>query len=76
MRSEWNVDVWPGLVDFEKAFDSIEHEKIWQVLADRGVDADYIDLFTILYGKQTASVMAGTKSRDFPVERGVNKATP
>ena len=65
-----------GLVDFEKAFDSIEHEALWQVLADQGVDTDYIDLLAALYENQAAAVTAGAKSRDFLVERGVKQGDP
>ena len=35
--NEWNVDLWLGLGDFEKAFDSIEHSPLWEALAERGV---------------------------------------
>ena len=26
--SEWNLDLWLGLIDFEKAFDSVEHSAL------------------------------------------------
>ena len=65
--AEWNVKLWMGLVDFEKAFNSIEHEALWQVLADQGVDDDYIDLLAVLHNNQIACVTAGANSRDFPV---------
>lgn len=74
--SEWNVDFWFGLVDFEKAFDTIEHDALWQVLVDQGVDTAYIDLLMALYANQTASVSAGTQSRSFVIERGVKQGDP
>ena len=46
--SEWNVDLWLGLVDFEKAFVSIEHDGLWHVLADQGAHGDYVDLLKTL----------------------------
>ena len=74
--AEWNVELWMGSVDFEKAFDSIEHEALWQVLPDQGVDDDHIDFLTVLYNNQTACVTAGANSRDFPVGRGVKQGDP
>ena len=65
-----------GLVNFEKAFDSIEHEALWQVLADQGVDDDYIDLLAVLYSNQIACVTGGANSQDFPVGRGVKQGDP
>ena len=65
-----------GFVDFEKAFDSIEHEGLWHVLADQGVEVDYIELLKLLYKDQTASVLAGAKSRSFHVGRGVKQGDP
>ena len=35
--AEWNVDLWLGLVDFEKAFDTIEHPALWDALRALGV---------------------------------------
>ena len=29
---EWNQDLWLGLVDFEKAFDTVEHQSLFEVL--------------------------------------------
>ena len=63
--AEWDVDLWLGLVDFEKAFDSIEFDAMWSVLYSQGVDAEYVDLLKVLYSSQKAAVLAGAKSRDF-----------
>eukprot|EP00959_Pyramimonas_sp_CCMP1952_P308046 6447040-Pyramimonas_sp.AAC.1 len=35
--AEWNEDLWLGLVDFEKAFDAVEHPALWDVLRTLGV---------------------------------------
>ena len=63
-------------MDFEKAFDTIEHEALWTVLADQSVDVAYIDLLKTLYRKQTATVVAGTESRVFTLQRGVKQGDP
>ena len=37
--SEWNAPVWLGLVDFEKAFDTVEHSTLWCALCELGVQS-------------------------------------
>ena len=62
--AEWNVELWLGLVDFEKAFDSVEHDELWKALSEHGIDASYVDLLKRLYSRQTAAVLVGSKSRE------------
>ena len=62
--SEWRSELWLGLIDFEKAFDTVEHDVLWEVLKDQGLHPDYID------DGQTAYVQAGAASRRFPLLRG------
>ena len=42
---EWHIQLWVAAIDFAKAFDSIEHEYIWQALKDQGVAPGYIHAF-------------------------------
>ena len=51
---EWNVDTWLGLVDFEKAFDTVEHDALWTVLKEQTIEPAYIELLKKLYKQQTA----------------------
>jgi hypothetical protein len=74
--SEWNTDLWLGLVDFEKAFDTVEHDALWKVLAEQGVSQGYICLLRKLYKDQTACVQAGAASREFALSRGVKQGDP
>ena len=39
---EWNVDLRTGFVDFEKAFDTVDHEAVCTVLKDLEVDPCYV----------------------------------
>ena len=34
---EHNFLLWIGMVDFEKAFDEVDHAALWQVLVKQGV---------------------------------------
>ena len=65
--SEWRSELWLGLIDFEKAFDTVEHDVLWEVLKDQGLHPDYIDIIKRLYDGQTAYVQAGAASRRFPL---------
>ena len=74
--NEYNFPLWFALVDFEKAFDSVEHAALWDVLEKQSVPAQYVDLIKSLYEGQTASVQAGVRSREFAIERGVKQGDP
>jgi len=65
-----------GLVDFEKAFDTVEHRALWATLADQGIDSGYLEVLQRLYGSQSATVMAGAESRSFSLQRGVKQGDP
>jgi len=74
--NEFNIPVWMALVDFEKAFDTVEHEPLWEALRELGVEGSYIDLIRVLYEKQCATVLAGKESRTFDIKRGVKQGDP
>ena len=74
--AEWNTELWLGLVDFEKAFDTVEHPPLWAALKELGVTPAYIDILQLLYNRQEATVAAGQMSRPFPIERGVKQGDP
>ena len=65
-----------GLFDFKKAFDTVEHEPLWDALAELGVQTEYINLLKVLYSRQGATVTAGSESRSFALERGVKQGDP
>ena len=68
---EYNFPIWLALVDFEKAFDSVEHSALWEVLRRQAVPEHYIQILQRLYSKQIATVQAGVRSREFSMQRGV-----
>ena len=74
--SEWSLPLWLGLVDFEKAFDTVEHAPLWDALEELGVQAEYVDLLKTLYCQQASTVLAGEESRAFDLERGVKQGDP
>eukprot|EP00973_Karenia_brevis_P029337 4045647-Karenia_brevis.AAC.1 len=66
---ESDYPVWMALVDFEKAFDTVEHEALWKVLEDQRVPIHYISLLKSLYQEQVAAVQTDVRSRSFRISR-------
>ena len=70
------MEVCFGLVDFENAFDTVEHAPLWAALKELGVTEAYVDMLKVLYSSQTATVAHGANSRSFSLERGVKQGDP
>ena len=73
---EFHFPLWFALVDFEKAFDTVEHEPLWRLLAQQGLPPQYVTLLQRLYANQEASVQAVTRSKSFQITRGVKQGDP
>ena len=64
-------------LDFEKAFDSIEHECIYQVLRHMGFPEKFIYWVKIMLETGTSSVLVnGVPGRKFKCRRGVTQGDP
>ena len=74
--NEWRTEYWYCLVDFEKAFDTIEHAALWKCLNEQKVPATYIKLLCGLYAEQLAYVKTDVSSRTFSLLRGVKQGDP
>ena len=64
------------MVDFEKAFDIVEHPSLWDVLKQQGVPIHYINLLNVLLSNQEAYVQTSVQSRTFSFGRGVKQGDP
>ena len=63
-----------GLFDFEKAFDTVKHNRLIETLKKYGVDGRYIRVMAKLYWQQKAVVRVGEKvSYSINIERGVRQ---
>ena len=74
--SEFQLPLWIALVDYQKAFDTVEHGGIWEAMASMGVPRIYIRTFVFLYSEQAASVFTSTKSWVFQIKRGTKLGDP
>ena len=68
---EHNQPLYRCFIDFQKAFDSVQHEKLWWVMLDMGYPTHLVNLLANLYKSQKASVwIAGVMSEWFSIRKG------
>ena len=60
-------------MDIRKAFDSVNHAKLFEALAKHGLDEGYIILIRLLYANQTASINGSCL---FDIKSGVKQGDP
>lgn len=73
---EYGLCLYLGFVDYNKAFDSIHHTKIWKALERQGVEHKYIRIIKNIYTNSSAQVKMETLGEIFPIERGVRQGDP
>ena len=61
-------------IDYEKAFDSVDHKKLWKILQEMGVPDHLTCLLRNLYAGQEATVRTGHGKTDwFQIGKGVRQ---
>uniref|UniRef100_A0A8D2ISM3 Reverse transcriptase domain-containing protein n=1 Tax=Varanus komodoensis TaxID=61221 RepID=A0A8D2ISM3_VARKO len=69
---EFQKNIYFCFTDYAKAFDCVDHNKLWQVLREMGVPDQLICLLRDLYASQEATVRIGHGTTDwFKIEKGV-----
>ena len=53
------------LIDYAKAFDCVDHNKLWKILQDMGIPDHLIHLLRNLYAGQEATVRNGHGTTDW-----------
>lgn len=70
----------PGMfvkLDFEKAYDRVEHDYLWDTMAKCGLGQQFVALVKgLTLGASTAVHVNGAKTYRFPVGRGVRQGCP
>ncbi|CAG4989725.1 unnamed protein product [Colias eurytheme] len=74
--NEYNKIYYLGFVDYNKAFDSLEHDYIWEALNIQGIHGKYIRILQNVYSRSTAQVRLESMGEIFPIERGVRQGDP
>jgi hypothetical protein len=69
---EWNTTLYSTFIDFEQAFDSLQHENMWKVMAKYGIPVKIINLIKNMYeGYSCQVIYYGKLTHSFPVINGV-----
>jgi hypothetical protein len=71
--NEYSQPLCMAFVDYEKAFDSVEHTKIMASLQTQGVDAGYIELLSEIYNNASSTISLESVSEEFKIQRGVRQ---
>ena len=75
--NEFNLPLCVGYIDYEKAFDSVEHFAIFEALRKINVKEDYVQIIENIYFNATARIhIDGMESEPFPIKRGVRQGDP
>ena len=62
------------LIDYVKAFDCVDHNKLWKILKEMGIQDHLTYLLRNLYAGQEATVRTGCETTDwFQIGKGVHQ---
>ena len=69
---EFQKNIYFCFIDYAKAFDCVDHNKLWKILKDMGIPDHLTCLLRNLYAGQEATVRTGHETIDcFQIEKGV-----
>ena len=75
--NEHNMTLCIGFIDYEKAFDSVEHFAIFDALRKMQINETYITILENIYKNASARIhLDNHVSEPFPIERGVRQGDP
>ena len=62
-------------INYAKAFDCVDHKKVWKILKEKGIPDHLTCLFRNLYAGQEATIRTGHRTTDwFQIGKGVRQA--
>ena len=71
---EFQKNIYFCCIDYAKAFDCVDHNKLWKILKEMGIPDHRICLLRNLYVGQEATVRTGHGTTDwFQIEKGVHQ---
>ena len=71
---EFQKNIYFCFIDYAKAFDCVDHNKLWKILKEMGIPDHMTCLLRNLYAGQEATVRTGHGTTDcFPVRKGVHQ---
>ena len=74
-KQEFQKNIYFCFIDYAKAFDCVDHNKLWKILQKMGIPAHLTCLLRILYAGQEATVRTGLGTTDnwFQIGKGVRQ---
>ena len=71
---EFQKNIYFCFIDYAKAFDCVDHNKLWNILKEMGIPDHLTCLLRNLYAGQEATVRTGHGTTDwFQIEKGVHQ---
>ena len=71
---EWNAPLFINFIHFKKAFDSVHHESLWNILKAYGIPTKTVELIKMLYQNFQCSVLLNNSMTEyFQVKTGVRQ---
>ena len=71
---EFQKNIYFCFIDYAKAFDCVDHNKLWKILKEMGIQYYLTCLLRNLYADQEATVRTGHGTRDwFQIGKGVRQ---
>ena len=71
-KQEFQKNIYFCFIDYAKAFDCVDHNKLWKILKEMGIPDHLICLLRNLYAGQEATVRTGHETTDwFQIGKGV-----
>ena len=71
---EFQTNIYFCFIDYAKAFDGVDHNKLWKILKEMGIPDHLTCLFRNLYAGQEAIVRTGHGTTDWvQIEKGVRQ---
>ena len=71
---EFQKNIYFCFIDYTKAFDCVDHNKLWKILKEMGIPDHLTCLLRNLYAGQEASVRTGHGTTDwFQIRKGVSQ---
>ena len=70
---EFQKNIYFCFIDYAKAFDYVDHNKLWKILKEMGIPDHHTCLLQNLYAGQEATVRTGNGTMDwFQIGKGVH----
>ena len=72
-KQEFQKNIYFCFIDYAKAFDCVDHNKLWKILKEVGIPNHLTYLLRNLYAGQEATVRTGHGTDWFQIEKGVRQ---